>query len=219
MDRLNENAKKVLKYQKSRKLRKFLENRSKNRKALGLSNSNSDAIDLVNKIKIKADLLDGEAGVKVESKLKDHENKLLDEIEQSLIRGNLYTAVEQFGFFLHNAYDSTNISEKSPCCTTLWTIRHYVDISNGTVLTRSDKLAQRLLDAIEANFTDGRCDKKRAYSVTKEERDELGFSFSQLQRLNYLFGELQQNTGATMDDFLDSIEGLVDKELTKFSYS
>lgn len=170
-------------------------------------------LDLVNKLKIKSELLEGEAGVKLNDSLKTQEEKQLDEIEQSISEGNLYTATEQFGLFLHNAYDGTNINEKSPCCTTLWTLRHYVDINRGTVITRSDKLAKRLLDAVESSFTDNRCNKKKVYSVTKEEREELGFSFSQLQRLNCIFANLKQNMDVSMDKFLDMIENHIDGEI------
>lgn len=213
MGRLNENAEKVFNYQKSKQLKEFLERRNKNRKALGLNGSKQEMLDLVNKLKIKSELLEGEAGIKRNDSLKTQEEKQLDEIEQSISEGNLYTATEQFGLFLHNAYDGTNTNEKSPRCTTLWTLRHYVDINRGTVITRSDKLAKRLLDAAESSFTDNRCNKKKVYSVTKEEREELGFSFSQLQRLNCIFANLKQNMDVSMDRFLDMVEKHVDGEI------
>lgn len=216
--KLKDRAHKIIAYNKSKQLRHFINKHREFHKSMGNGKSASQMLGLVANIEARADLLEGEAGIESKNDIKYREEKQLDEIERSIFNGKLHTATEQFNFFLQNAYDGTGVNEKSPRCTGLWTLRHYVDMNNGSSYTRSDVLAQRLLDAVETNYTGGRCNKKRAYSVTKQERDKLGFSFSQLQRLNSIFSRLKQNVNISMEKFLDLVEDVTDEKIAEVNF-
>lgn len=200
----------MLNYKKKNALKEYLQKHQDFIKSIGRNNT-SQMCEAISKIRCKIDFLEEDFGLR--DKVKEKEEKQLDKVESEISSGNFAGATELFAQYLKNSYDNYSPSEKTPRCTAVWLIRHYVDMTNRVNCTRSDILAQRLLDSIESYFTEGRCNRKRVKFVTKEVGNELGFNFTQLERLSSIFSELRDNIGLTMDSFLDAVQDMADEKM------
>lgn len=194
---------KAISLKKDDELRQFVKNHKEFMKAMGRTHGNSRVQFLVESAQMKME----NNPDPLPDKDSKAEQSQLDDIEDALRAGELRLAVDLFDQFFQDVYDTMNTTNKNmPRCTGLWLLRHYISLSGGNQFTRSDRLAHRVVNAVEQQFTDGRSTTKKANLLTPEERKESGFTFKQLQRLNRVFDDFNNFTGLGMEKFLDIME-------------
>lgn len=182
-------------WKKSQELREFVRRYNKNHHG-----ANPKGAELVEKIKIRADFLEGQVGMDENQAIVAKEQKQLRSIEKEVDRGNIPQAMKMFMRFIHEAYDTKHATVE---CAELWALTHYVDMNYGVELTYSDHVASKLLDATKVD--------RHAEAVVKRQHNcsEPTITQSQQQRIERIYKLYCQGTGKPIECMLDEMEDMV----------
>lgn len=172
-----------------------------------------ERVEMQKQIGITQDLLFSDYGLVEEDGLKESEDRQLRAIEIELKRGNLGNASQFFFEFLQNAYDGSH-GLTGAKATHMWAIRHYREISGGTIMGKADELAQKILDEHDKFF--GVASEKKK----KEELEDSPFKVRDLDKMEELYEEWKSNRSnkTDMKYFLSFIEDSISESQYNNNY-